>query len=54
MTHNTRFPTYFPLPLVRGDLPLIGEVGLVAHQHDDDVAAPLRPHVVYPLAGLVE
>ena len=35
-------------------LPLVGQVRLVAHQHDDDVTAPLCPDVIDPLRGLLE
>lgn len=35
-------------------LPLVSQVRLVAHQHDDNVAAPLRPDVIDPLRGLLE
>lgn len=28
--------------------PLVHQVGLVPHQHDDDVAAALRPHLLDP------
>ena len=38
----------------RSYLSLVTEVCLVADEHDDDVGAPLRPHVVNPLARLVE
>ena len=37
-----------------GDLPLLGQVGLVADQHDDHVGATLGAHVVNPLGRLVE
>lgn len=35
-------------------LPLVGQVRLVAHQHDDHIAAPLRPDIINPLRGLLE
>jgi hypothetical protein len=35
-------------------LPLVSQVCLVAHQHDDHIAAPLCPDVVNPLRGLLE
>ena len=44
--------TDLPLPLVGGDLSLLGEVRLVAHQHDDHVRAALRSHVVDPFTRL--
>lgn len=34
--------------------PLIGEVGLVADEHYDDVAAALGAHIVDPLRRLME
>lgn len=34
--------------------PLVAEVCLVAHKHDDDVLAPLRANVLDPLGGLLE
>lgn len=38
----------------RRHLPLVSQVRLVAHQHDDDIAAPLRPDIINPLRGLLE
>lgn len=35
-------------------LPLVSQIRLVAHQHDDDVAAPLCPDIINPLRGLLE
>lgn len=35
-------------------LPLVSQVRLVAHQHDDHIAAPLRPDIINPLRGLLE
>ena len=42
----------FPLALFRRNLSLVAQVRLVADQHDDDVAAALRPDVVDPLRRL--
>lgn len=42
------------LALLRRHLPLVRQVRLVAHQHDDHVAAPFRAHVIDPLGRLVE
>lgn len=42
------------LALLGGHLPLVGQIGLVAHQHDDDVGAALRAHIIDPLGRLVE
>lgn len=38
----------------RRHLPLVSQVCFVAHKHDDDIAAPLRPDVINPLRGLLE
>ena len=35
-------------------LPLVCQVSLVPHQHDDDIASSLCPHVINPLGGLLE
>lgn len=40
-----------PSPLY---LPLVGQVRLIAHQHDDHIAAPLCPDIINPLRGLLE
>ena len=37
-----------------GDLALVRQVRLVAHQHDDHVGPTLRAHVVDPFRCLVE
>lgn len=42
------------LHLALSHLPLVGQVRLVAHQHDDNIAAPLCPDIVDPLRGLLE
>jgi hypothetical protein len=35
-------------------LPLVGKVGLVAHQHDNHIVSALRSNIVDPLGGLLE
>ena len=35
-------------------LPLVSQIRLVAHQHDDHIAAPLCPDIINPLRGLLE
>lgn len=44
----------FVLALLRRDLALVVQIRLVAHEHDDDVVAALRSHVVDPLLGILE
>ena len=41
------------LPLLDGYLPLVGQVCQVAHQHDDDVAAPLFPENLMSLTKVL-
>jgi hypothetical protein len=35
-------------------LPLISQIRLVTHKHDDHVTAPLRPDVINPFRSLLE
>lgn len=43
-----------PLSLLHGHLPLVLQVSLVPHQHDDDIIASLCPNILYPLVHLLE
>lgn len=42
------------LALLGCDLPLVVKIGLVAHQHNDDIVASLRSNVVNPFLGVLE
>ena len=42
------------LAVLGGDLPLVREVRLVPHQHDDHIRPALRPNVVDPFRGLMK
>lgn len=44
----------FFLALLGRDLALVIEIGLVAHQHDDNIVASLGPDVIDPLLGVLE
>jgi len=44
----------FLLALLRRDFTLVVQIGLVAHQDNDDVVASLRSYIVYPLLGILE
>lgn len=42
------------LPLRRCNLPLIIQIRLVAHKHDNDVVSSLAPDIVDPFPGVLE
>jgi hypothetical protein len=42
------------LALLRGDLALVVQVRLVAHEHNDDVVAALGSDIVDPLPRILE
>lgn len=51
--HNAQF--FGPLfPFLDGYLPLVSQIRLVAHKHDDHVTAPLCPDVINPFRSLLE
>lgn len=35
-------------------LPFVCKVCFISHQHNNDIASPLRSHIVYPFCGLLE
>lgn len=42
------------LALLGRDLALVVQVGLVAHQHNDNIVASLGPDIIDPLLGVME
>ena len=42
------------LALLRSDLALFVQIGLVAHQDDDDVVPSLSPDIIDPFLGVLE
>lgn len=44
----------FVLALLCRDLAFVIQIGLVAHQYDDDVVASLRPDIINPLLGVLK
>lgn len=51
--HNVEF-FGFLLALLGGDLPPVVQIGLVAHQHDDNIVTALGADIVDPLVGIQE